>query len=124
MKQILITLIFFSAGVVQAQAQNDSTTQYIQGIPVTDDDTVQNFPREDVYPINKLIVIPDDQLPGKLRKALNKDSQYEGWNKMPVYFDKNTSLYIVQVGEGLDVKRYGFNKNGKPVTFSEYTKPD
>lgn len=103
-------------------SQNDST-RYINGLPVSEDDTVQNFPIQDLEPKDQLVALPPNALPADLVKSLEKDELYAGWRDSTVYYDANTNLYFVHVKREGSVKIFGLNENGKPVTFSEVSRP-
>jgi hypothetical protein len=121
MKCLLIQLFCFMS--VAAWSQNDSTV-YEQGIPVSDDDTVQNFPRQDFYPKKKIEVLSYNAVPDKIKKALNKNSLYKGWNRLPIYHDLNTDIFYVRIVNKTDTTTYGLNKHGDPVTYGEHSVND
>ena len=96
------------------------STRYINGLPVSEDDTTQQFLKDrDLEPKNRLTVVPADQLPVKLRDELDSDEQYAGWRDSSVYFDANTEIYHVPVKYAEGVKIFGMKENGDPVTFRE-----
>jgi len=115
---VVLAALICSCGGANVFAQSDST-RYINGLPVSEDDTVQQFPRNDLGPSNKLIPLTAKQLPPSVLEALEEKAQYQGWQDSTVYFEKNTGLYIVPVKYEEGVKIFGLNENGKPVTFSE-----
>jgi hypothetical protein len=123
MKHLLLFCLFLIPGWVVVQAQNDSTV-YIHGLPVSGDDTVQHFPKNDLPPNNNIVIIPENQLPSSLLKALNKDKRYSGWKAFPVYYNTSTEVYNVTVKNAADTTYYGFNSNGKPVTYGRNTIDD
>jgi hypothetical protein len=104
-------------------AQSDSTL-YLNGLPVSQDDTVRNFPSSDYYPKNKPVVISHDKLPERLRAALNREPIYKGWNRLPVLYDKNTDRYTVRVINENDTVFYGLDKKGNPLTYGKEWKDD
>jgi hypothetical protein len=104
-------------------AQQDSTV-YHQGIPVSDDDTVQNFPQYDYFPKQDSEIIRYDLLPQKVQRQLKHNANYAGWNQFPVYFNRHTDIYTIRIKQGSDTTVIGLNKNGKPVTFGESSRED
>lgn len=123
MRYIITTIIcVLCFGIGDSNAQSDSTT-YQFGLPVEEDDTVQNFPQQDLAPENHYRKMSINELPVKLRKRL-RTSDYEGWEKSGVYYDKNSDLYYVRVRRGEEIRSIGLNRNGKPVTFNAATSVD
>jgi hypothetical protein len=105
-------------------AQSDSTTLFRQGLPVSDDDTVQHFPAKDFYPRTNIRSVRESDLPQKVVHTLNRKSIYEGWNRLPVYHDLNTDIFYVRVVHGSDTASYGLNRNGKAVSYGRKTIDD
>ena len=97
----------------------DDSTRYIHGLPVSDDDTVRNFPQRDRQPDNRHRALSVRELPSELRKVLDEEPQYEGWRDSTVYLEVNTDLYIVPVKYDGGIKIFGLKENGNPVTYSE-----
>src|SRR5688572_17565561 len=95
-KIILTIAAFILPGATTAFSQNDST-RYINGLPVSEDDTVKQFPQEDLGAKNKLIAVELNDLPSKLVDVLKKEEQYQGWQDSTIYFEKNTGIYHVPV---------------------------
>src|SRR5689334_15502921 len=104
--QLLMLFFFFT---ITGYAQHDST-RYANGLPVSQDDTVQQFPQRDLNPVNELIRTEKREVPKKIIKRLQKDKLYEGWEKVPIYFDKNTKLYVIHIPSGNTSRTYHFNE--------------
>jgi hypothetical protein len=119
----LMSVLFLVFASLGAQAQTDSTI-YQNGLPVSSDDSVRNFPSDDYYPRNAEIRVRNVELPQSLLKALNDDSLYRGWQKLPVLYNKNTKIYTVRVITKTDTAYYGFNDRGKPVTYGKKGRDD
>lgn len=118
-RSIVITAAIIWLISAKTFAQNDST-RYINGLPVSEDDTARQFlDKTDLEPKNSLGPVSISQLPQKLRDALEKGDQYDGWKDSTIYFEKNTGLYHVPVKYSEGVKIFGLNENGDPVTFRE-----
>lgn len=105
-------------GVFPALGQDDST-RYIHGIPVSDDDTVRNFPQRDRDPHNRHRPLSVSDLPSGLRKILDEEPQYDGWRDSTVYYEVNTGLYIVPVKYDGGIKIFGLQEDGNAVTYSD-----
>jgi len=117
----VIALLTLCGDVV---AQDDSATQYIHGLPVTEDDTVHNFPANDLEPRNQAVVVPRDRLPGELLKTLNEKSEYKGWEKLPVVKNINTGIYTIRIVHKEDTTYLGMNENGQVVTYGRNSVDD
>jgi hypothetical protein len=120
-----IVIVFFGLVIftsnVHAQTEADSTT-YVHGLPVDEDDTVATFPQTDFYPNENVVKVSYETLSKKFKKGVSKIDQFAGWEKSPIYFDKNTNRYLIEMREGNDIKIYGFNENGRPVTYDEVSR--
>jgi hypothetical protein len=117
-RELLVAAILVFTCVVHAIAQDDST-QYINGIPVTEQDSVDNPPPADLFPKENHQLVPRQKLPKKLLEALTEKSQFNGWEKTGVYLDTNTGLYIVTIPLDRGRKVFGLDKKGKTVTYDE-----
>jgi hypothetical protein len=117
-KIILSIAAFILLGSLPLFSQADST-KYINGLPVSEDDTARFDPDLDLEPHNRVVRVPADRLPEKLREVLEEEAIYRGWQDTIVYYQKNTGLYIVPIRYREGIKIFGVTENGKPVTFSE-----
>lgn len=111
----IFPLVFLSIPTVFGQGDS---LRFKHGLPVREDDTVSDFPKQDFYPKNKYTRVPLSQIPSGIRSELNSDRLYKGWKEFPVYRDNNTQLYIIRTREGNSIRTYGFDKKGNPVTFN------
>ncbi|MEO5603496.1 MAG: hypothetical protein ABIR06_21425 [Cyclobacteriaceae bacterium] len=116
---VIAALMALNTSAVYSQADS---TQYIFGLPVTKDDTARRSLEQDVEPKNNLEIVSIGKLPNRVRKVLDKEAQYKGWQDSLIYFNTNTRLFVVPVKNGNTIKIYGLNENGRPVTFSEVTR--
>ena len=121
MKIILFSIAaFWCFSIIDVSAQDDST-KYINGLPVSDDDTARVEPA-DIEPKNRVVAIPSHKLPKALREVLDDQEIYKGWQDTTVYFEMNTGIYRIPVRSGPgSVKIFGLNKNGDPLTYDEVT---
>jgi hypothetical protein len=120
MKYLVIVGLTFC--MQTAFAQNDSL-EFIHGLPVIEDDTVQQFPQEDLEPLSNYTRIAKNEIPPRLQRTLKHDDLYKGWENSPIYLDRNTGLYILHLSSATSVRTYRFNESGKPVSYSETAKP-
>lgn len=116
-RTICIAAALLLLGVFPVFGQD--STRYIHGLPVSDDDTVRNFPQTDRQPDNKYRALAVKDLPSRLRKTLDEEPQYEGWRDSTVYLEINTDLYIVPVKYDGGIKVFGLKEDGNAVTYSE-----
>ena len=122
MKLLITCLSVFFAFHVHAQSDAFDSTEYVFGLPVTNDDTVYRRPA-DHAPKDILVRIPNSDLPKQLRATLNEDEIFKGWEQRGVFRDKNTDLFIVYIKKNDGTRMYGLNRKGKVVTFNEYSPP-
>jgi hypothetical protein len=115
---ILIIAALLFAASIDLIAQDDST-QYINGIPITADDSVANAIPEDQFPKKNYQFVTPAKLPKKLLAALTEKNQFKGWEKKGVYLDRNTGLYIITIPIKNGRRIFGLDENGKAVTYDE-----
>jgi hypothetical protein len=115
----MAALLLFLIAWTQSAAQQQDSTIYVNGIPVSEDDTVANFPQTDFFPKENHRRVGTEKIPSKLRKALDTKPQFRKWEQTGVYFDTNTKLYIVKVPLENGYRIFGLDADGKPVTFDE-----
>lgn len=121
LRYLVAALMLFVA--MDAFAQEDST-RYINGLPVSEDDTARQFlQNRDLEPKDRLVIVPLDRLPEKLVDELDSEDIYQGWRDTSVYFDSNTKIYHIPVKYADGVKIFGMRENGDPVTFREVSDP-
>ncbi len=109
--------------VISARAQESDSTVYRFGLPVSDDDTAEQFLQYDRIPRNEWTAIPVKDLPSEVLEAITEGKQYEGWRDSTVYYEKNTGHYLVPVESEGDIIIYGLNEDGEPVTVDAISKP-
>lgn len=100
--------------------QKDLTdsTEFRFGLPISDDDTVKHV-RSDQDPANQWIAVSGAAIPEKLRRTLDKNEIYRGWEKGKLFFDKSINQYLLRMREGNAVRTYGLAADGSPVSFTE-----
>jgi hypothetical protein len=121
MRKLLIIAAFslFTSGSVIAQ----DSVYYSNGVAVIKEDTVE-APIEDLEPKSNYIRLSLQDVPKNLKRTLNEDILFRGWEKSPLYFDKNLKLYVLHLTTGSSIRSFRFGEDGKPVSYNETTKPD
>jgi len=67
------------------------------------------------------VEVPPEELPQKIQKTLDGNDLYKGWRYAPVYFDRKANLYTLYVKKDSTITAYGFNDQGRGVTYDSYT---
>ncbi len=113
-------MLLLLPGFMVSGQQKDLTdsTEYRFGLPISNDDTTGTV-RADEDPANAWILLQPNQLPKALVHTLRKNDLYKGWERSRLYYDKKIDTYLVRMKDGSSVRTYGFNKNGRPVSFSD-----
>ncbi len=60
--------------------------------------------------------ISREELPPKVRQALDSDSEYNTWHDAVLYHDRNKDEYIVELNKEGKIATYRFNNEGQPIT--------
>lgn len=115
----LILLLLIGPFIAQAQ-QKDLTdsTEFRYGLPVSNDDTVKQV-RSDLDPANQWISVERSEIPKRLKRTLERQDIYEGWEQGDLFFDKSINRYLLRMREGNVVRTYGLAADGSPVSFTE-----
>ena len=61
-----------------------------------------------------LIRVRLDAIPSSMRRTL-QGGGYSGWDQLPIYQDKNTLEYSIDIRSGDSLKTFRFDKFGNPV---------
>lgn len=75
---------------------------------------------KDVRPFRDSVRLEQRQVPRKLKKTLQRDDLYRGWEDAGIYFNTNTKLYMLYLRADSIVRKYGFDEYGKVVTFTQF----
>lgn len=119
MKTVLKSIIFCSllaGGSFSVTAQADSTMQ--DNLPATPQGQygTQRVPDQHVDEQKEdRVEVERTALPPDMLSHLNKDSQFEGWDQSPVFYEKNTEQYLVNIVKENSTRTYRFDKQGKPL---------
>jgi hypothetical protein len=71
--------------------------------------------QEDQFRKEDRIEIPKDQVPPSLRKTLDENEQFAGWENAKLYVDRTTDEFILHMNDGTGTRTYRFNKMGRLV---------
>jgi hypothetical protein len=118
MQIFIIVLLFLPVVAVAQQKDLTDSTEFRFGLPVSNDDTTQRV-RSDQDPANQWIAVDNSALPKKLKRTLDRNEIYEGWEKSELYFDKRINRYLLRMRDGNVVRTYGLAPDGSPVSFTE-----
>ena len=77
---------------------------------------------KDTEPLRDSVRLEDKQVPRKLKKTLQRDDLYRGWQDAGIYFNTNTKLYMLYLPADSIVRKYGFDEYGKVVTFTQFVR--
>lgn len=115
-----VFLIVFLLPVLAVAQQKDLTdsTEFRFGLPISNDDTTKQV-RSDQDPANQWVAVPPSGLPRKLKRALDRNEVYEGWENGKIFFDKSINQYLLRMRNGNAITTYGLAADGSPVSFTE-----
>lgn len=116
MKLIAIAALFFSATLTFAQGPTPEldTAQ----IPVEQGDPALKTFSPDTYLKDFKRIMPDE-LPAPVRTTLEAGTQYEGWQRAPIYKNKKGDRFVLEITSGDKTERFQFDAQGKPVPFDK-----
>lgn len=114
---VLVLVLLPLAGIAQQKDLTDSTT-FRYGLPVSNDDTTREV-RSDQDPANQWIAVSKDAIPRKLRRKLERNDVYRGWEKGTLYYDKSIDQYLLRMRNGNAITTYGLAADGSAVSFTE-----
>ena len=118
---VVMLMIGFSLHSLSGSAQTDTTKD-----PKENEQQDQLYWKElpkDLPPFQEMILMSKDTIPTRLRKTLQDNPLYSGWEGAPLYFDKNTDLYMLYMKNEKAITVYGFSEKGKAITYNSYSKP-
>jgi hypothetical protein len=118
MKYILLLLLFQPLLVIAQQKDLNDTIEFRYGLPVSGDDTTDEV-RSDQDPANQWVAVSESEIPRKLRRVLDRNEAYEGWEKGTIYFDKSINQYLLRMRVDDAIRTFGFMSDGSAVSFTE-----
>jgi hypothetical protein len=118
MKTFIFFMIFCPILVAGQQKDLTDSTEFRFGLPVSNDDTVSRV-RTDEDPANQWVAVKGSEIPKKLRRTLERNEIYEGWERGELLYDKRIDRYLLRMREKNSVRTYGLAADGSPVSFAE-----
>jgi hypothetical protein len=120
MKSLILIPAFLLLGyghTCLAQQKDDDTTvtekRPLKPVPASSP-TPQLPPANDYQSTDPLIRIRLDAIPPKMKKNLESSDNYNGWQGSPVYRNRDTRGYSIDIRSGDSLKTYRFNEAGEP----------
>lgn len=124
MKKAIMLVYLLVAGVGMVRAQVDtSRTKPVDTVAVTNQNFqyTQELPK-DIGPPKDSVLVTEAAIPPRLRRRLEQGEQYRGWEGGEIYLNRNTGLYVLYLKDGVTTNVYGFDRRGKPVTVTSFTR--
>lgn len=119
---IFIALLFCTATAGFSQIDTSRIeVKPRQTTEVTNQDNVysKELPKDIGEPKDSAVV-DMSLVPARIRRRLDREPQYIGWQSGQMYRSKNTGLYMLYLTDSVRVRVYEFNKWGKPVTINTF----
>jgi len=79
---------------------------------------------KDIGPPKDSVLVMSKQVPRRVRKTLNGNDIYEGWEDGEIYLNHNTGLYMLYLTRGDLVNKFGLDADGRQMTFVSFKKPN
>jgi hypothetical protein len=116
MKKLILPALFFICIHATAQIKSDSSGSDENFPPRKPDPTAQQqqLSTHDYNDADPLIRIRMDAIPSPLRKTL-KGSEYSGWEESPLFKNKKTLEYLIDIRSGDSLRTFRFDKFGNPI---------
>jgi hypothetical protein len=115
MKNVLLPAFLLTSFVATAQHKSDTTERV--NFPPAKPDVVKTQPAipADYYNnADPLIRVRIDAIPSPLKKTL-QGSEYSGWQESPVFRDRKTSEFLIDIRSGDSLRTFRFDKYGNPL---------
>jgi hypothetical protein len=111
----ILTILLFAA-VTAVSAQTDTPQPDTISDPVQEGDpTFRHIPPQADDYVKDMNKITPEELPAPVRKTLDSNARYEGWQKGQVFVNKTNDHYVIQIKESDKTMTYRFDKDGKQV---------
>jgi hypothetical protein len=120
--RVMLVVLAWVIGISCALAQSDTVRHDEKDITNPESKYNKELPK-DIGPQRDSVRLEGNQIPRKLRRTLNRDDLYRGWEHEGVYLNKNTKLYMLYISTDSLTRKYGFDEQGKVVTFTSFIKP-
>lgn len=123
MKNWVIVVFLLISTMVQAQTDTIRDTLRNRGETSNPESFYNDRLPKDLAPAKDSIEVPIDRLPAKLKKALRKNSAFDGWQNGSAYYDKVNQLYKLYIPQGNTIRIHGLTGTGRSVSFQSIKKP-
>jgi hypothetical protein len=111
---LLVALFILCTGKANAQSPAPEPDT-LKEVKQTDPEAkTLPLPRDANYTKDQLR-ITSKQIPEEIRRVLNSDTQYEGWEKGSFYKNKSGNLYTLEITKADTTRTYRFDASGKPA---------
>lgn len=115
---VLVSLLFIGLSLTQAQIDTvdnkNSNGDTLRLAPVTPPQPTTPARQQQQYHQDDRVLVLPEQMPIHLRESL-QGSQYKGWENSPIYQDRITGEYSLDINDGATSRSYRFDKNGKLI---------
>jgi hypothetical protein len=116
MKNISLTVLFSVLSFVVAAQHKADTTERINFPPAKPEvtNTQPSIPADFYNSVDPLIRVRLDAIPSPLKKTL-EGSEYSGWQESPVFRNRKTSEFLIDIRSGDSIRTFHFDKFGNPL---------
>ena len=121
MRSFIITCIVALGAITQVCAQQDTVRHDERNFTNPESFYNSELPK-DTEPLRDSVRLEENQVPRKLKKTLERDDLYRGWEDAGIYFNTNTKLYMLYLPADTLTRKYGFDEYGKVVTFTQFVR--
>ena len=111
--------LLFSLTSCVVCAQEDDTIRFNQGLPEAGTDSSLYDDVNLDKPPRHYRKIDITKIPGALKKELESDPLFSGWENRTLWLNERTGLYWIDFTEGAGVRSYGFTAEGNIVSVKE-----
>jgi hypothetical protein len=119
MQRFIITWALALGVTLQVCAQKDTVRHDERNFTNPESFYNSELPK-DTEPFRDSVRLEENQVPKKLKKTLQRDKLYHGWEDAGIYFNTNTKLYMLYLPVDSMMRKYGFDEYGKVVTFTQF----
>lgn len=115
MKYSIYAIAIMLLASVTASAQQDTTRFTVpQAMPQGQYGTQEISDTLNVVKEDR-VEVADDAIPPAMKQELDKNPAYEGWEQGNVFFERNTSQYIVHIKKDNTTHTYRFDREGNAI---------
>lgn len=121
MRSFIITSILALGLIVPVWAQQDTVRHDERNFTNPESFYNSELPK-DTEPFRDSVRLEENQVPRKLKRTLQRDDLYRGWQDAGIYLNTNTKLYMLYLSADTLTRKYGFDEYGKVVTFTQFVR--